>query len=44
MQGESTIKRRWEVLRGVLDERQRRLFVGVEALVLGRGGISHVAA
>ncbi len=44
MQAEAAIKQRWEVLRGVLDERQRRLLVGVEARVLGRGGISAVAA
>lgn len=44
MQAEAAIKQRWEVLRGVLDERQRRLLVGVEARILGRGGISAVAA
>ena len=31
-------------MRMALDERQRRLFVAVEALVLGRGGVSAVAA
>jgi len=41
---EAAIKQRWDGLRGVLDERQRRLLVGVEAKVLGRGGISVVAA
>jgi len=44
VQAESAIRQRWDVLRGVLDERQRRLLVGVEARVLGRGGISAVAA
>jgi Rhodopirellula transposase DDE domain len=44
VEAESAIKQRWGVLRGVLDERQRRLLVGVEAKVRGRGGISAVAA
>jgi Rhodopirellula transposase DDE domain len=44
VEAESAIKQRWGVLRGELDERQRRLLVGVEAKVLGRGGISAVAA
>jgi len=44
VQAESAIKQRWDVLRGVLDERQRRLLVGVEARVLGRGGIAAVTA
>ena len=30
-------------MREALDERQRRLLVGVEAKVLGRGGVSAVA-
>ena len=38
------IRRRWNVMREALDERQRRLWVAVEARVLGRGGISAVAA
>ena len=38
------ISRRWNVMREALDERQRRLWVAVEARVLGRGGISAVAA
>jgi Rhodopirellula transposase DDE domain len=38
------ISRRWEVMRAELDERQRRLLVAVEAKVLGRGGVSAVAA
>jgi len=35
---------RYEVLRAHLDERQRRLLLGVEAQQLGRGGIAVVAA
>jgi hypothetical protein len=38
------ISQRWEMLRGVLDERQRRLLAAAEAKVLGRGGVSAVAA
>ena len=37
------IGQRWELMRGALDERQRRLLVAVEAKVLGRGGVSAVA-
>jgi hypothetical protein len=44
VEAESAIRQRWDVLRGVLDERQRRLLVGVEAKVVVRGGISAVAA
>ena len=44
MPTESPIAQRWEVLHETLDERQRRLLVGVEAKVLGRGGISAVSA
>jgi len=40
---DSLISQRWEVMRGALDERQRRLLVAIEAKVLGRGGISAVA-
>ena len=43
MQTDSPIGQRWEVMADVLDERQRRLLAGVEAKVLGRGGISAVA-
>ena len=43
MEADSPIGQRWEVLVGALDERQRRLLVGVEAKVLGRGGIAAVA-
>lgn len=35
--------RRYTALRGHLDERQRRLLLGVEAAELGRGGITAVA-
>ena len=40
----AAIKQRWDLMEGVLDERQRRLLLGVEAKILGRGGISAVAA
>src|SRR5450830_217314 len=43
MEIDSPIGQRWEVLADALDERQRRLLVGVEAKVLGRGGIAAVA-
>ena len=43
MANDSVIGQRWEVMREALDERQRRLLVGVEAKVLGRGGVSAVA-
>ena len=43
MDTDSPIGQRWEVLVDALDERQRRLLVGVEAKVLGRGGIAAVA-
>ena len=42
METESLIGQRWSVMRGVLDERQRRLLVATEAKVLGRGGVSAV--
>ena len=38
-----SVGRRYEVLRPHLDERQRRLLLGAEAGVLGRGGIKAVA-
>ena len=38
-----SVGRRYEVLRAHLDERQRRLLLGAEAGVLGRGGIKAVA-
>jgi hypothetical protein len=37
------IERRYQLLSGRLDERQRRLFVATEARVIGRGGISAVS-
>jgi hypothetical protein len=43
MQTDSPISQRWAVMAEALDERQRRLLAGVEAKVLGRGGISAVA-
>ncbi len=43
METDSPIGQRWKVLGAALDERQRRLLVGVEAKVLGRGGIAAVA-
>jgi transposase len=39
-----SIARRYELLRPHLDERQRRLLLGVEACQLGRGGIKTIAA
>ena len=38
MQIDSPVGQRWKVKRDALDERQRRLWVGIEAKVLGRGG------
>ena len=43
MANDSLIGQRWEVMRDALDERQRRLWVAIEAKVLGRGGVSAVA-
>lgn len=43
MEQESVIRRRFELLRPVLDERTRRLFLGVEAKMIGRGGVSLVS-
>jgi hypothetical protein len=40
---ESAIRRRFETLRPVLDERSRRRFAAAEALAAGRGGIAAVA-
>ncbi len=42
MTEESLIGQRWAVMRGALDERQRRLLAAAEAKVLGRGGVSAV--
>ena len=38
-----SVGRRYAALRGHLDERQRRLFLGAEAVEVGRGGIKVVA-
>ena len=43
MQIDSPVGQRWKVMCDALDERQRRLWVGIEAKVLGRGGIAAVA-
>jgi hypothetical protein len=40
----SQIEQRWELMRGRLDERQRRTYAAAEAKVIGRGGVSRVAA
>ena len=44
MRGESPIELRWNLVREHLDERQRRVVAAAEARVIGRGGISQVAA
>jgi len=44
MQADSPIGQRWELMRDRLDERQRRTLAGAEAKVIGRGGVSQVAA
>jgi len=44
MEIDSPVGQRWNVMRDALNERQRRLLVAVEAKVLGRGGVSAVAA
>jgi transposase len=43
VEGEDAVARKWELLSPHLNERQRRLWAGVEARVLGRGGIAAVA-
>ena len=43
-QSGSMIGQRWALMREHLDERCRRTLAAAEAKVLGRGGISHVAA
>jgi hypothetical protein len=37
------IAQKWETLAPLLNERQRRLWAGVEARAVGRGGIAMVA-
>jgi hypothetical protein len=44
MEADSPIGQRWELMRERLDERQRRAFAAAEAKVIGRGGVSQVAA
>lgn len=44
MADDALIGERWGVMRLALDERQRRILVGAEAKVLGRGGVAAVAA
>jgi Rhodopirellula transposase DDE domain len=44
MQADSPIGRRWSLMRDRLDERQRRVLAAAEAKVIGRGGVSQVAA
>lgn len=43
METTQLIKKRFEILAPVLDEKTLRLFVATEALALGRGGISLVS-
>ena len=43
MDTKAAIKQRWEIFHDQLDERQQRLFLGLEAQTLGRGGITAVA-
>jgi hypothetical protein len=43
VEGEDAVARKWELLSPHLNERQRRLWAGVEARVLGWGGIAAVA-
>jgi hypothetical protein len=40
MDGEAALARKWELLSPHLNERQRRLWAGVEARSIGRGGIA----
>jgi Rhodopirellula transposase DDE domain len=44
MQSDSPIGQRWKLMRDRLDERQRRALAAAEAKVIGRGGVSQVAA
>lgn len=44
MQADSPIGQRWALMRDQLDERQRRALAAAEAKVIGRGGVSQVAA
>ena len=40
MQEEHAMRMKYQSLKGILNERQRRLWAGVEALAIGRGGIA----
>jgi len=40
---EEAIAKRWEAMKGCLDERQRRLWAASEARSHGRGGVTSVA-
>jgi len=42
MEADASIAARYTALKGVLDERQRRLYAAVEAKVLGHGGVKRV--
>jgi hypothetical protein len=44
MQADSPVGKRWALMRDRLDERQRRALAAAEAKVIGRGGVSQVAA
>jgi hypothetical protein len=44
MEMDTSIGRRWELIGNHLDERQRRMLAAAEAKVIGRGGVSRVAA
>jgi hypothetical protein len=44
MQSESPVAQRWRLVRGLLNERQRRAFAAAEAKALGRGGVAQVVA
>lgn len=44
MQSDTPIGQRWELMRDHLNERQRRALAAAEAKVIGRGGVSQVAA
>ena len=43
MQAESPIRQRWELMRELLNERQRRALAAAEATVIGHGGVSQVS-
>ena len=43
MQAECPIRQRWELMRELLNERQRRAMAAAEATVIGHGGVSQVA-